>query len=180
MLIALEKKKKNIAEYLLYMWQLEDLFRAHQLDESTLYNLLVSPLDIDAEKKVEIWNWYKVILDEMIRQDIREVGHRAEVTDLMNELSYLHTMLISITNDAKYIALYSNAKPHLELLKSKSGEAKPEDIKTSLNGLYGMLLLRLKKQEISDDTQSAISSISKMVAYLAAKYHSINENGSGS
>ena len=60
MQIALEKKKKNIAEYLLYMWQLEDLFRAQQLDEASLYNLLVSPLDLEASKKAEIWNWYKV------------------------------------------------------------------------------------------------------------------------
>ena len=174
MLIALEKKKSNVAEYLLYMWQLEDLFRAQQLDEASLYNLLISPLEVEPTKKAEIWNWYKIILREIISQDIRESGHRAEITEIMNELSYLHKTLVSITKDPKYIDLYSKAKPHLELLKSKSGEANQEDIKTSLSALYGILLLRLKKKEISEETKAAMDLISKMIAYLAASYHKIN------
>ena len=36
MIIALQKKKENIAEYLIYMWQVEDLLRACQLDESKI------------------------------------------------------------------------------------------------------------------------------------------------
>lgn len=32
MIIASQKKKENIAEYLLYMWQIEDIIRAYGLD----------------------------------------------------------------------------------------------------------------------------------------------------
>ena len=32
MIIASQKKKENIAEYLLYMWQIEDLIRVYKLD----------------------------------------------------------------------------------------------------------------------------------------------------
>lgn len=32
MYIASQKRKENIAEYLLYMWQIEDLIRANGLD----------------------------------------------------------------------------------------------------------------------------------------------------
>ncbi|MDE7144362.1 MAG: DUF4924 family protein, partial [Muribaculaceae bacterium] len=32
MIIASEKRKNNIAEYLLYMWQIEDIIRANNLD----------------------------------------------------------------------------------------------------------------------------------------------------
>ena len=32
MFIAEQKKRDNIAEYLLYMWQLEDILRAYVLD----------------------------------------------------------------------------------------------------------------------------------------------------
>lgn len=174
MLIAIEKKKKNIAEFLLYMWQLEDLFRAQKMDETSIYTILVAPLELDAEKKTEIWNWYKVILLELRSQDIQTSGHRAEIIEIMNELSYLHKTLISVTRDANYIEFYTKAKPHLELLKSKSGKDNQEDIETSLNGLYGLLLLRLNKKEISENTQSAMNAISKMIAYLAAKYHEIN------
>ena len=32
MIVAKQKRKENIAEYLLYMWQVEDLIRANQFD----------------------------------------------------------------------------------------------------------------------------------------------------
>ena len=32
MIIARQKRKENIAEYLLYMWQVEDLIRANKFD----------------------------------------------------------------------------------------------------------------------------------------------------
>ena len=32
MIIASQKRKENIAEYLLYMWQIEDIIRANKLD----------------------------------------------------------------------------------------------------------------------------------------------------
>ena len=32
MIIAKQKRKENISEYLLYMWQVEDLIRANHLD----------------------------------------------------------------------------------------------------------------------------------------------------
>lgn len=32
MFTATQRKKENIAEYLLYMWQIEDLIRANDLD----------------------------------------------------------------------------------------------------------------------------------------------------
>lgn len=177
MLIAEAKKKKNIAEYLLYMWQLEDLFRANKLDEKTLYNFLILPLEIeDEEKKKEIWDWYKGLLQDMINQDLQKSGHRDELKEILNELNYLHQTLISVTKDPKYIEAYSKAKPHLELLKSKSGDKSISDIETALNGLYGLLILRLKKSEISDETEQSMVTFSSMIAYLAAVFHKI-KNG---
>jgi hypothetical protein len=32
MIVANQKRKENIAEYLLYMWQVEDLIRANHFD----------------------------------------------------------------------------------------------------------------------------------------------------
>ena len=176
MLIAQQKKENNIAEYLLYMWQLEDLFRANAMDEKSLYNFLILPLSLEnEEKKKEIWDWYKVIIQEMISEDIKKSGHRSELIELMNELSYLHQTLISISRDPKYLEYYAVAKSHLEILKSKSGDTKPNDVETALNALYGLLMLRLKKSEVSKETEEAMTSISKMVAYLSAVYHKIKK-----
>ena len=42
MLIAQEKRKTNIAEYILYMWQVEDLIRAHQFNMDLIEQNLIS------------------------------------------------------------------------------------------------------------------------------------------
>lgn len=176
MLIAEEKKESNIAEYLLYMWQLEDLFRAHNFDEKSLYNLLVLSLNIEEEnKKNEIWAWYEKLIKEMQKEGISKIGHRTELVEVITELNYLHQTLISVSRDPKYLELYANAKSHLDLLKSKSGNDKQSDVETALNGLYGLLMLRLKKTEISKATEQAMATFSKMIAQLAAIYHKIKK-----
>ena len=177
MLIAQEKKESNIAEYLLYMWQLEDLFRAHKLNEVSLKKLLIDSLKLDEKKKDFIWNWYKDLLNDMRKQGIEISGHRSELVEIMNELTYLHQTLINVSRDPKYLDLYAIAKTHLDLLKSKSANKKLSDIEVAMNGLYGLLLLRLKKSEISDETQAAMATFSKMIAYLAATYHKVKNGG---
>jgi hypothetical protein len=176
MIIAKAKKESNIAEYLLYMWQLEDLFRANDLDEKKLYQLLIAPLKLDDQIKKEIWNWYQDLIQEMIDQEIEKTGHLASLNEIVFELNFLHQTLITVSRDPKYLDFYLKAKANLELLKSKSGSNKQSDIETALNGLYGLLMLRLKKEEVSKETEEAMAAISKMVAYLTAVYHKI-KNG---
>ncbi|MGL5636915.1 MAG: DUF4924 family protein, partial [Bacteroidales bacterium] len=47
MIIASQKKKENIAEYLLYMWQVEDLIRAFKLDMDQIDQKLISQYQVD-------------------------------------------------------------------------------------------------------------------------------------
>ena len=42
MLIAREKRKSNVAEYILYMWQVEDMLRAMQMDIELVTRNVVS------------------------------------------------------------------------------------------------------------------------------------------
>ena len=177
MRIALDKKENNIAEYLLYMWQLEDLFRAHHFNEDSLKALLIDELNIQEQEKIVIWDWYKVIIDEMQAQNLQKSGHRIALNEVLDELSYLHQTLINVSRDPKYLALYAIGKSHLDLLKSKSKNGKLGDIELALNGLYGLLILRLKKASISEETQIAMNSFSKMIAYLVATYHKVKNAG---
>ena len=45
MYTAQKTRKENIAEYILYLWQLEDLLRALQFSPEAIYAKLVKPLD---------------------------------------------------------------------------------------------------------------------------------------
>lgn len=51
MYIAQQKRKENIAEYILYLWQLEDLLRALKFSPEAIYNTLVEPNDCDEQEK---------------------------------------------------------------------------------------------------------------------------------
>ena len=46
MIIAREKRRNNIAEYVLYMWQIEDLIRANELDMQRLRATVIAQYKI--------------------------------------------------------------------------------------------------------------------------------------
>lgn len=51
MIIAQQKRKENIAEYLLYMWQVEDLIRAYNFDIDKIEANIISGYAISDDKK---------------------------------------------------------------------------------------------------------------------------------
>ena len=54
MFVAEQLRKKNIAEYLLYMWQVEDVVRAFGLDAEKMAKEYVPQFGLDAEKSEEL------------------------------------------------------------------------------------------------------------------------------
>ena len=56
--IAQQKRKKNIAEYILYLWQLEDLLRALQFSPEAIYSTLVKPRKLDTQHEQILLAWY--------------------------------------------------------------------------------------------------------------------------
>ncbi len=46
MIIAEQKRRENIAEYLLYMYQVEDMIRANKLDFDSIERTLISKFDV--------------------------------------------------------------------------------------------------------------------------------------
>ena len=170
MLIAQQKKGNNIAEYILYMWQLEDIIRANNFDSEQISKLLVEPLTINEETKIKIADWYKDLIEKMKIQGIKVKGHLSELDDLILELQYLHNTLLTVLKDQKYEHLYLSAKLNIDAFKTKLSSATQNDIEVCLNGLYGLLLLRLKKKAVSKDTTEAMNSFSQMIAYLSFKY----------
>ena len=56
--IAQQKRKENIAEYILYLWQLEDLLRALQFSPEAIYSTLVKPRKLDSQNEQMLLAWY--------------------------------------------------------------------------------------------------------------------------
>ncbi|MDE6125714.1 MAG: DUF4924 family protein, partial [Muribaculaceae bacterium] len=53
MIIASKKRKENVAEYILYMWQIEDLIRANKLDIDLIRTNVIDSFQLDDAQKVE-------------------------------------------------------------------------------------------------------------------------------
>ncbi|MEG2340899.1 MAG: DUF4924 family protein [Odoribacter sp.] len=176
MLIAREKKKSNIAEYILYMWQVEDMLRALKLDIQQVDQYLVAGFHTNEETNQEIHNWYDNLIAIMKYEKVEEKGHIQVLKNIVNELTELHFFLLYKQPDMRYQQLVTMAAGNLVEFRNKAGvDNSVSDVELALNGLYGHLMLRLQKKEIHRETISAMDSFSKMIAYLAARYKQMEE-----
>ena len=171
MITASAKKKENIAEYLLYMWQIEDLIRANNLDIDKIQtNIIDKYKDLSEEQRKEMRDWYESLIDMMRREDVKEYGHLQINKNVIIALDDLNRRLLADSKYASYSAQYYHTLPLIVELRAKSGDNKSGEIETCFNALYGILLLRLQGKEISEETLQAASQISKFLAVLAMYY----------
>lgn len=171
MLIAKAKRKENIIEYILYMYQIEDIIRSLSMDMDLINQNVVSRFDQSEAVIGEIRSWYAAIVKEMKENDLQRSGHIPSLKTLVRELQELHKNLLTTYQDEEYQKYYNAAREELITLVKRSGGMKLEnEIDVALNGMYGLLILRLKKKEISSETQTAMEKIGKMLAKLAIQF----------
>lgn len=170
MLIAKQRKKENIAEYLLYMWQVEDIIRANGLDIDKIRENVINGFDQPEAVKLEMQEWYQGLIDMMRIEGVSQHGHLQINTNVIIELTDLHLRLLKTPHESDYIASYYRTLPFIVELRAKSDNKETPEIETCFAALYGFLMLRLQQKEISGETQSAISQISSFLRILASKY----------
>ena len=171
MFTASQKRKENIAEYLLYMWQIEDIIRAYSLDiEKISANVIDRYTNLDNNQQQELTKWYESLIDMMRQEGKEKSGHLQININVLSSLVDLHQTLLKDPRFADYSAQFYRALPYIVELRSKSGEEKAGEIETCFNALYGLLIMRLQQKEISESTINAISEISKFIATLARNF----------
>jgi hypothetical protein len=170
MLIAQEKRKTNMAEYILYMWQVEDLIRAHQFNMDLIESNLISQYAHPQKVKNDIRDWYANLMLMMYREGIREKGHLSFLNTLVADMNDFHVRLLNDKEERSYHKLHELALVNIQEFRKKLPDRHTNDIETCMNALYGLLLLRLKKQPVSRETEIAMASFSKLMAILSKKY----------
>jgi len=170
MLIAKKLKEENIAEYLLYMWQIEDIIRANKLNIDIIDKQIISGFEQPQNVKNEIREWYENLIDMMRREDVMEKGHLIINKNVISELTELHNRLLKSPQENEYTEAYYKTLPFIVELRSKTQDKNTPELETCLAALYGFLLMRLQKKEISGETQSALSQISSFLRLLSLKY----------
>ncbi|WP_029904200.1 DUF4924 family protein [Prevotella sp. 10(H)] len=175
MLIAKKLKEENIGEYLLYMWQVEDLIRASKLDIGKIDDSIISKFGETDEVKKEIREWYENLIDMMRRENVIEDGHLIINKNVISELTELHLKLLKSPKESAYSEAYYKTLPYIVELRAKAPDKNVPEIETCFTALYGYLLMRLQKREVSGETQAAISQISSFLRLLSQKYKSDRE-----
>lgn len=171
MYIASQKNKENIAEYLLYMWQIEDIIRANDLDIDKIKANVIDKFDYTEAQKKEMTEWYESLIDMMRRENVEKTGHLQLNKNVIIQLTDLHLALLKDPRFPEYTAEFYKTLPYIVELRAKGGENPDGEIETCFNALYGMLMLRLQGKEISPETMTAIQQISKFMALLAKDFH---------
>lgn len=170
MIIARQKRKENIAEYLLYMWQVEDLIRANHFDMDSIHRTVIAHYDQPEEVREEIARWYEYLIDMMRAEGVMEKGHIQLNRSVVIALTDLHLRLLKSPKEMIYGAAYYKTLPYIVQLRAKSGGEELPELETCFSAVYGYLLLRMQGKEISADTMVGIKQISTLLALLAEKY----------
>ncbi len=168
MITASQKRKENIAEYLLYMWQIEDIIRANGLDIDRIReNVIDRYPSLTDDQRREMIGWYESLIDMMRREGVEKTGHLQLNKNVIIQLAELHQALLKDPRFPDYTAEFYRTLPYIVELRAKSGEEKSGEIETCFNALYGMLMLRLQGKEVTPQTQDAIRQISRFIALLS-------------
>ena len=176
MIIAKRKRKENIAEYLLYMWQVEDLIRANRFDMDSIRRTVIAHYAQPASVKEEIAQWYQELIDMMRSEGVMEKGHIQLNKNVIIALTDLHLRLLRSTKEMVYGATYYKTLPFIVQLRAKSGGEELPEIETCFNALYGYLLLKMQHKEVSAETTEAIKQITSFLALLSEKYRADMNN----
>lgn len=186
MFVAQELKKKSIAEYLLYMWQVEDIIRAYGCSLTRIQNEYINQFDYTDEQKEEETDWFGDLIRMMNSEGCRERGHLAINQIVVQQLYELHSQLLNSSKFPFYNAEYYRVLPYIVELRQRSNnqdsiQTDPDleinEIETCLTALYGVMMLKLQKKEISENTQHAVKEITTFIGMLSNYYLKDKEEG---
>ena len=177
MFIANELRKTNIAEYLLYMWQVEDTIRAFGCSISRIRREYIDRFEYTDEQKEEEVDWFGNLIRMMNTEGCREQGHLQINKVTLQQLQELHAQLLSSPKFPFYNAEYYKVLPYIVELRNRGASKDENEIETCLNSLYGVMLLRLQKKEVTPNTQHAVKEITTFIGMLSDYYKKDKEEG---
>lgn len=149
------------------MWQLEDTLRAYGCDADRLRDEYVARFDYPPEELRAEAQWLSDLCQMMREEGKQQSGHLQINQGTLSLLTDLHLQLLQSPKHPFYSAAYYKALPFIVEFRSRSGHTDAPELENCFEALYGTMLLRLQKKDISKETQGAITSITQLLALLA-------------
>ena len=176
MLVSRELRKKNIAEYLLYMWQVEDLLRANDLSLDKVRTNIVEPYALPDDESGELLQWYADLIDMMHQEGVKEKGHLQINRNVIINLADLHGRLLHSPKMPFYSAAYYKALPFVVEFRTKSDGRGKNELENCFDALYMVWMMKLQGRAINEETLKATAEISKFISMLSL-YFKEDEEG---
>ena len=174
--IAQQKRKENIAEYILYLWQLEDLLRALQFSPEAIYATLVKPRHLDSQQEQLLLAWYMDIAHLLEQEGKEKSGHLDHTLHLISDMHDLHLRLMNQQEvDVMYRQRYTVLTQYLPTVRSLLGkESDMSDTELCFRALYAAMLYRIKGEgeSVVADTLEVIS---PFIATLTDYFHKVEK-----
>ena len=174
--IAQQKRKENIAEYILYLWQIEDLLRALQFSPEAIYSTLVKPRGLDSQQQQMLLAWYMDIANLLVQEGKEKSGHLDHTLHLISDMHDLHLRLMQQQDVAEiYRQRYAVLTHHLPALRSRLGkESDMSDTELCFRALYAAMLYRIKGEGEKAVTDT-IEVVSPFIATLTDYFHKVEK-----
>lgn len=170
--IAQSRRRENIAEYILYLWQLEDLLRALQFSPEAIWATLVAKRDAAPEQQQAIFLWYMELCNLLREEGKEEQGHLNHTLHLIADLQNLHLQLMQLPIGEEYRARFARLAPELPRLRTLFSKHEASDVELCFRALYAVMLYRIKGQGENRAIADVVELVSPVVAELARVFHS--------
>lgn len=170
MFIANKIKEESEVGYVLYMWQLEDVVRAFNGDVEKIIKDYVPQFGYEGDVLKQEQQWWRDIVEMMRGEGIMQTGHLQMVKGTLSLLFDKHVELLADTKETVYSSLYYKALPFIVELRAQGSNKEKSELEVCFEALYGVTLLKMRQQKISQQTQDAHDRIATMLAYLNQKY----------
>ena len=167
--IAQAKRRENVAEYILYLWQLEDLLRALQFSPEAVFSQLVALRNLGEEQQLVYLQWYMELADLLRQEGKEEQGHLDHTLHLIADLHNLHLQLQQLPAGRRYRAAFARLAPELPRLRAVLGK-ETSDTELCFRALYAAMLYRIKGEGDKSAVGDVVELISPVVAELADLY----------
>lgn len=168
MLIAEKKRKESITEYIIFMYQTEDLIRAYNFNLDEIYKYVIQHFPVEEGMKTRIKAWYRKVTNQMKKEGIKKKGHLEELNKLARELSQFNLELLK--SDQAYRQIFDQAKLHINRNAAQSNGQVSNPVQICLNGIYGLLLLRLNGKPVDEELKQGVMAFGDVLSYLSFKY----------
>lgn len=170
MFVSRELRKKNIAEYLLYMWQIEDLLRANELSIEKITSSIIEPYNLPDEQRKELQYWYENLIEMMNTEGVKEKGHLQINKNVLILLTDLHLRLLKSPKVPFYTAAYYKALPFIVEFRNKSNGRDKNELENCFDVLYMVWMMKLQHRTINEETLTATAEITKFISMLSLYY----------